>query len=110
MYENIINKLTKANYVVELHGKDEAKKFSKICREHCINTDFLIRSFGCKEIKNQDKIYAVYSYVTPHTSFGYDIVLFYHESYFTVPDDCKIIRFNNDQDNHKNELISWIKI
>ena len=50
VYENIINKLTKANYVVELHGKDEAKKFSKICREHFINTDFLIRSFECKEI------------------------------------------------------------
>ena len=108
MYENIINKLTKENYVVELHGKDEAKKFSKICKKHCINTDFLIRSFGCKEIKNQDKKYAVYSYVAPHTSFGYDIVLFYHESLYTVPDNYNIICFNNNI-NNKNELISWIK-
>lgn len=108
MYENIINKLTKENYVVELHGKDEAKKFSKICKKHCINTDFLIRSFGCKEIKKQDKIYAVYSNVALHTSFGYDIVLFYHESLYTVPDTYNIICFNNNI-NNKNELISWIK-
>ena len=108
MYENIINKLTKENYVVELHGKDEAKKFSKICKKHCINTDILIRSFGCKEIKKQDKIYAVYSNVALHTSFGYDIVLFYHESLYTVSDNYNIICFNNNI-NNKNELISWIK-
>lgn len=107
MYRDIINKLTKENYVVELHGKDEAKKFSKICREHCINTDILIRSFGCKEIKDQDKIYAVYS-VVPGTVSSYKVVLFYHRPFYTVPDNYNIICFNNDI-NHKNELISWIK-
>lgn len=106
VYRNIINKLTKENYVVELHGKDEAKKFSKICKKHCINTDILIRSFGCKEIKDQDKIYAVYS-VVPGTAFSYKMVVFYHESFYTVPDNYNIMGFNNN--NIKNELISWIK-
>lgn len=108
MYRNIINKLTKENYVVELHGINETKKFKMICEEYCISADIIIRSFGCTEIKDQDKIYAVYS-VVPGTSFSYKVVLFYHGSFYTVPDNYNIICFNNNNINNKNELISWIK-
>lgn len=107
MYRNIIKKLTEENYVVELHGIGETKKFKRICEEYRISADTIIRSFGCKEIKDQDKIYAVYS-VVPGTVSSYKVVLFYHRPFYTVPDNYNIICFNNDI-NHKNELISWIK-
>lgn len=108
LYKDIINKLTKENYILELHGMDEVNKFKKICKDHCINTDILIRSFGCEKIKDKDKIYAVYTYIASKTTLGYELVLFFHESIYTVQDDYNIICFNNNS-NHTNDLISWIK-
>lgn len=106
MDEYLIKKLTEEKCIIELHGKDEVIWFNKICREHNVNTDPLIKF--CKEIKAQDKIYAMQVHVIT-TRTCYDVVSFYHESYYNKKPLGNIIRFNNNPINHQNDLISWIK-